>query len=121
MYFFAGIILSLSGGFFHYYIRQIKIERVLAQHKIRNAIAHDTIWLDSKANKVRYVDGRDQKIESEIDFFEFAAIATAGSHLAHTYLGAIGTIAVLEFGSEPAKSLLPKQLVSVFNHKMANN
>ncbi|MCK4394688.1 hypothetical protein KAX17_17440 [Candidatus Bipolaricaulota bacterium] len=86
----------------------------LARPKIRNAIAHGTIWLDSKAAMVRYPDGP-RKRKSEIDLLKFGALALSGSHLAEPYLAAAGTIAVMEDGSELARQFLPAHLVRVFN------
>lgn len=89
------------------------ISRIARPH-IRNAIAHGAAWLDSDAAKVRYSGGRSQKQEGEIDLLEFGALAMAGSHLGEPYLAAIGTIAVMEDGSDLAKALLPPHLVRVF-------
>lgn len=88
----------------------------LARPRIRNAIAHETIWLDSDAAKVRFTEGRNPKIESEMQLVEFMALASIGSHLAHAYLAAIGVIAIMEEGTDFAKDLMPPQLVRVFTH-----
>ena len=87
----------------------------LAKPKIRNAIAHGTIWLDSEAAKVRYTEGGKKRKEYEIDLAEFSALGLSGSHLGEPYLAALGTVAVMEDGSELAKAFLPKHLVRVFN------
>lgn len=100
---------NLTGGEdgpFYLFIR-------ISRPKIRNAIAHETIWLDSENGKVRYVDGRDNKQEYEIDFIEFIAIASISSHLASTYLAALAVIGIMEFGSNFAKSLVPITLVQL--------
>lgn len=87
----------------------------LARPRIRNAIAHESIWLDSEAVKVCFIEGRgNNKIESEMDFTEFVALAGIGSHFPHAYLAAIAVIAVMEDGTDFAKSLLPIQLAQVF-------
>lgn len=86
-------------GAFYLFIR-------ISRPKIRNAIAHETIWLDSENAKVRYIDGKDNKQEYEIDLIEFIAIASISSHLAHTYLAALAVIGIMEFGSNFAKSLI---------------
>jgi len=87
----------------------------LARPRIRNAIAHESIWLDSEAGKVCFIEGRgNNKVESEIDFTEFVALAGIGSHFSHAYIAAISVIAVMEDGSDSAKSLLPLQLIQVF-------
>jgi len=86
----------------------------LAQPKLRNAIAHETVWLDSNANKVRYVDGN-PPVEYEIDLTNFMALCSIGSHLAQPYLAALAVIVVMENGTQEAKSLLPQDLVDLFN------
>jgi hypothetical protein len=88
----------------------------LARPRIRNAIAHETCWLDSDAAKVRYTEGRAPRTEHEMDLVEFMGLASAGSHLAHAYLAAIGVIAVMESGNDLAKSSLPSQLIRVYTH-----
>lgn len=88
----------------------------LARPRIRNAIAHETIWLDSDVGKVRFIEGRNPKIESEMELVEFMALSSIGSHLAHAYLAAIGVIAIMEEGTDFAKDLIPPQLVRVFTH-----
>ena len=108
---------SLTGGedgAFYLVIR-------LARPKIRNAIAHGDIWLDSEAAKVRYSTGGADRKEHEIDLMEFGALAMSGSHLPHSYLAAIGTIAVMEDGSELAKAFLPQHLVRVFDFVREDN
>lgn len=86
----------------------------LARPKIRNAIAHETIWLDADENKVRYEEGRYPRTEHEIDLIEFMGLAAAGSHLAQSYLAAIAVIAIMEEEYELGKQVLPTQLVKVF-------
>ena len=87
----------------------------LGKPRIRNAIAHGTIWLDSDMAKVHYTVGNRDKREYQMDLVEFACLAFSGSHLAEPYLAAISTIAVMEDGSELAKSLLPEHLARVFH------
>ena len=89
----------------------------LARPTIRNAIAHRTIWLDAEAAKVRFTDGRKDRKECEIDLVEFGMLGLLGSHLGEPYLAAIGTIAVMEDGTELAKALLPQHLVRVFSFR----
>lgn len=86
----------------------------LARPKIRNAIAHETIWLDADENKVRYEEGRHPRTERKMDLIEFMGLAAAGSHLAQSYLAAIAVIAVMEEEYELGKKVLPPQLVKVF-------
>lgn len=88
----------------------------LAQPKIRNAIAHESIWLDSDAAKVHYTDGRELKKEYEIDLVEFLALASAGAQLCFSYLASIGVIAVMEAGNDYAKSLVPAFYTNLYNH-----
>lgn len=92
----------------------------IARPRIRNAIAHETIWLDSDATKVRFTEGRNHKTESEMDLIEFAVLASTGSHLAHSYLAAIAVIVTMEAGTELAHSLVPPHLVRVFRHTGPN-
>ena len=87
----------------------------LAKPRIRNAIAHSTIWADFEEGKVRYTDGMRNRREYEISLIEFGCLALSGSHLGEPYLAAIGTIAVMEDGSDIAKALLPNHLVRVFD------
>lgn len=93
----------------------------LARPKLRNAIAHGTIWLDSKTAKVRYSVGSKKKEEHEIELIEFSSLALSGSHLPTSYLAAIGAIAVLEDGSDLAKTFLPHHLVHLFNFRRNEN
>lgn len=86
----------------------------LARPKIRNAIAHETMWLDADENKVRYEEGRHPRTERKMDLIEFMGLAAAGSHLAQSYLAAIAVIAVMEEEYELGKKVLPPQLVKVF-------
>lgn len=86
----------------------------IARPSIRNAIAHGAAWLDSDAAKVRYSDGRAQRRKADVDLLEFGALAMTGSHLAEPYLAALGTIAVMEDGSDLARQLLPAHLAMVF-------
>jgi hypothetical protein len=89
----------------------------LARPKLRNAIAHGTIWLDSNAAKVRYSVGQKKREEHEIELIEFSGLALSGSHLPASYLAAIGAIAVMEDGSDLAKAFLPQHLVQLFNFR----
>ena len=107
---------SLTGGEDGPFYLLIRI----ARPRIRNAIAHETIWLDSDAMKVRFTEGRKHKTESEMDLLEFTALASTGSHLAHSYLAAIAVIITMEAGNELAQSLIPPQLVRVFTHTGPN-
>jgi hypothetical protein len=89
----------------------------IAKPKIRNAIAHETIWFDPDEEKVRFIDGSNKKAEYEIDLSEFIGYATVGSHLAYIYLAAISAIVVMENYPDFAKSFLPLHLVKLFNHQ----
>ena len=83
----------------------------------RNAIAHETIWLDSDSGKVRYEEGCHPRTEHEMDLVEFMGLAAAGSHLAQSYLAAIDVIAIMEDEYDLGKSVLPAQLVKVYDYK----
>jgi len=96
-------------GLFYFYLR-------LAQPEIRNAIAHECIWLDSDAAVVRYNYGNQNKEEAEIDLVEFMGYASSGSHLAQPYLAAISVIVVMECGNELAHSLLPEPYRNLLTH-----
>lgn len=96
-------------GIFYLFLR-------IAQPDIRNAIAHESIWLDSDAAIVHYNHGNQNKIESQIDLVEFMAYAAYGSHIAQPYLAAISVIVIMECGSDSAKSLLPESYRKVFLH-----
>jgi hypothetical protein len=89
----------------------------IAFPKIRNAIAHETISMDAGKKIVYYVDGKGQKrTRHEMEIAEFMKYAAIGSYILFTYLAAISLIAVMEEGSESDKSLLPSQLVHLFNY-----
>lgn len=103
-------LISFTGGAASEFARVIE----LARPRVRNAIAHDSIWLDSDASKVRYTEGGKLRQEYEMELTEFGKLALLGSHLCETYLASIGAIAILEDGSEVAVSLLPEYLVTTF-------
>lgn len=86
----------------------------LVRPDVRNAIAHENIWLDSENNKVKYTAGR-PPVKHEIDLVEFMTLQAVGSHLGQVYLAAIALIVVIEYGTVEAQSLLPKELVELFN------
>jgi len=89
----------------------------IAHPKIRNAIAHETAWIDSNSGKVRYIDGRDNRQEYEIDLVKFTAIASIGSHIVPAYLAALAVIGIMKFGSCVAKALIPPKLVNIFTYR----
>lgn len=86
----------------------------LFRPNIRNAIAHENVWLDSENNKVRYTAGR-PPVKQEIDLVDFMALQAIGSHLGQVYLAAIAVIVVMEYGTAEAHSLLPQELVELFD------
>lgn len=104
-------LISLTGGATSEFAGVIN----LARPRVRNAIAHDSIWLDSNAATVRYTEGGKVRQEYEMALAEFGKLALLGSHLCEPYLAGIGAIAVLEDGSELAVELLPEHLVTAFN------
>lgn len=87
----------------------------LAKPPVRNAIAHGDCWLDPDAAKVRYVVGRKDRRQEEMELADFLVLTTMGTHLVEPYLAAIGTLAVVEAGAPSVQSLLPQHLVRVFN------
>ncbi|MCW5200734.1 hypothetical protein VU07_02825 [Desulfobulbus sp. F4] len=104
-----GELTGGENGAFYFFLR-------IAQPEIRNAIAHESIWLDSDTGTVHYNHGNQDKIESKIPFINFMAYAGCGSHIPQTYLAALSVIFVMEFGSDLAKSLLPEAYRNVFTH-----
>lgn len=98
-----------DNGAFYFFLR-------IAQPDIRNAIAHESIWLDSNTATVHYNHGNQNKIESKIPLVEFMTYVRCGSHIPQTYLAALSIIFVMEFGSGVAKSLLPEAYRKVFTH-----
>lgn len=97
-------------GSFYLFIR-------ISHPKIRNAIAHETAWIDSNSGKVRYIDGRDNKQEYEIDLDKFVVIASIGSHVAPAYFAALAVIGIMKFGSGVAKALIPTPFINVFTYQ----
>lgn len=91
----------------------------LAQPKLRNAVAHGTMWPDLDAGKVRYIDVK-PPVENEISLIDFTGLCSVGSHLAQPYLAALALIAIMENGVESAKSLLPQDLVTLFDFASKN-
>lgn len=96
-------------GLFYFFFR-------IAKPDIRNAIAHESIWLDPDAAIVRYNRGNQNKIESQINFVEFMSYITYGSNIVQPYLTAISVIVIMECGNDLAKSLLPESYRNVFMH-----
>jgi len=92
----------------------------IARPAIRNAAAHGRLWLDSKRDLVRYVDGKPRK-ERTVPLAEFASLVLLGSHLTMPYLAAIGTLVVVECGTDQAKGLLPKVLVDLWQFRPEGN
>ena len=104
-----GALTGGDDGAFYLFFR-------LARPKIRNAIAHETIWLDSVENKIRYEEGRHPRSEYEMDLTEFMGLAAAGSHLAQPYLAAISVIAIIEEDYELGKKELPPPLTRLLEY-----
>ena len=86
----------------------------MADPKLRNSIAHSSIWLDSDEKKVRYIVGQQEKTEYEMDLMKFMSMAYLGSHLASAYVAALATIVVLEDSGSAAKGFIPMHLVNLF-------
>ncbi len=100
-------------GAFYFFLR-------IAQPDIRNAIAHESIWFDKDTALVHYSHGNQNKIESTIPLVDFMGYVTSGSHIPHSYLAALSVVAVMEFGSDSAKSLLPETYRNVFTNVARN-
>jgi len=98
-----------ENGVFYLFHRIIK-------PKMRNAIAHETAWLDMDAGKVRYTEGSQQRIEYEMDLIEFLSLTTLGSQVGSAYIAAIAAVIVLEEGNEKEKPFLPHHLIKLFEH-----
>lgn len=88
----------------------------IANHHLRNAIAHSNVWFDKSDNKVKYTDGKDTKTIYENDLLEVMAHLAIGSYLAQSYIAAMSAIAILESGSASDISKLPLNLVRLFHH-----
>tara|TARA_R110002072_G_C7832112_1_gene524261 strand:- start:125 stop:991 length:867 start_codon:yes stop_codon:yes gene_type:complete len=86
----------------------------IAKPDIRNACAHETIWLDSEQNMVRYTYGNQNKVEAEIDLAEFMVLTSTGTHLAQPYLAAIAFLVVMDAGTTLAHSFMPKDYVQLY-------
>ena len=85
----------------------------LANADLRNGLAHGSAWLDSAESKVRYIAGRQQKTEHQMDLVEFILVAMLGSHLGPAYVAALATISVFEDGPQAAVDLLPSPLIEL--------
>jgi len=88
----------------------------VANHSLRNAIAHEDIWLDSGTNTVKYTAGKRPKTTHEIGIGEFFGYAMMGANFGQAYIVAIAALIVLEDGSLEDKKRLPAHLVKVFTH-----
>ena len=87
----------------------------LANPNLRNAIAHENIWLDSETDIVKYSAGKGPKVTHEMSLIDFMGLATVGSHLGQAYIVAIAAIIILEDGSRLDIMQLPKHLIKVFS------
>ena len=85
----------------------------LARPPLRNAIAHGTVWLDSENEKVRFIDGRHEKKELELDLVEFMALVQIGSHLGSAYAAAMAAIVVFETARGTHWDRLPGKLLKL--------
>lgn len=82
----------------------------LANVNLRNAIAHEDIWLDKDSGIVHYTAGKNPKQTYQIPIADLFGYATIGSHLCEAFLVAIASIIVLEDGSVRDKSKIPDHL-----------
>lgn len=86
----------------------------LANPRLRNAIAHEHIWLDGESDTVRYTDGRGQRTPYEMSLVELVGLAAVESHLPMAYLAGVAAVAVNEAGSAEDIAKLPHRLVNLF-------
>lgn len=87
----------------------------LAKPSIRNAIAHEAIWLDPNTDQIKYYDGKKKKHEYQINLVDFLSLVSVGSHLCDAYIASIGTMVIWEVGTEKLKSLLPGYLIKILS------
>ncbi len=87
----------------------------IADPHLRNAIAHENVWLDSDSNAVRYTDGKGKHMHYEMNLMQFMCLAMIGSHLAMAYIAGAAAVAVLEVGGAADVAKLPKHLVKLFH------
>jgi hypothetical protein len=90
----------------------------IAKPHLRNAIAHEQIWLDSESNTIRYADGKDALTQYEMPLTEFVVLNGVGSNLALAYIAAVAAVAVLEVGSASDVAQLPAHLVKLFHFQV---
>jgi len=86
----------------------------IAKPKLRNAIAHGSIWLDADSSKVKFTDNTNSSDTHELNLEEFISFAGIGSHLGHAYLAAIASIVVIEEGTDSDISRVPTHIVRLF-------
>ena len=72
----------------------------LANPKLRNALAHKTIWPDYDSGLIRFIEGRQNKAEHEMEIAEFMALVKFGCDLARAYIAFLATILLLESGKD---------------------
>lgn len=89
----------------------------LAKPNLRNAIAHENVWLDRDSNVVRFTYGRRREITEEMPLVEFTGLAALGSLIAQYYLTAIAAIVILEDGTKSDIERLPVHFTTVFTHQ----
>lgn len=102
----VNVLRALSGGEdgpFHLFFR-------LANPDIRNAIAHQSIWLDSDTGMVHYSYGTSTKIEAEISISTFAVLNMVASNIAQPYVIAMSTIMIMETGTITERAMVPDLL-----------
>lgn len=86
----------------------------LANPDLRNAVAHEDIWLDQATNLVRYSAGKNPKMTYEMSLEEFVGYGAVGANLGQAYIVAIASIIVLEDGTAQDIKQLPPHLIKVF-------
>lgn len=82
--------------------------------KLRNGIAHGNSWLDSENNKVLYTDGKTEVV-NEISLEEFLVLTSIGSNLARSFMAAVATISIWEFGTVEQRLSLPSIFIKLLS------
>lgn len=83
-----------------------------ANSKLRNSIAHGTIWLESEKAIVNYSD---KNKHYSISLIDFLALNASALHFADTYLSSVATIVVILKGNREDKSNLPLELLQLLS------
>jgi len=90
------------------HLANLPVVHRLAEPHIRNALAHGTAWLNGRQACVHYIASNGKR--NSISLVDFMGSAMAGSHLPQSFLAGIGTVVLMENGSERARALLAERL-----------